>query len=123
MPADHAKGHRARMRGKLLKKGSAAPTELEILEMLLYAGATRGDTKPLAKRLIRTFKSLSAVLRASADDLRPITDTSDSAIAVVKIAEAGGLQISRSRVKGKPALTHWVDVQDYCISKLTHEPI
>ena len=59
-PADHAKGHRVRMRGKLLKKGSAAPTELEILEMLLYAGATRGDAKPLAKRLIRTFKSLSA---------------------------------------------------------------
>ena len=39
-PADHAKGHRVRMRGKLLEKGSAAPTELEILEMLLYAGAS-----------------------------------------------------------------------------------
>ena len=45
-PADHAKGHRARMRGKLLEKGSAALTELEILEMLLHAGAQRGDTKP-----------------------------------------------------------------------------
>jgi DNA repair protein RadC len=45
-PADHAKGHRARMRGKLLEKGSAALTELEILEMLLYVGAPRGDTKP-----------------------------------------------------------------------------
>ena len=44
-PADHAKGHRARMRGKLLEKGTAAHTELEILEMLLYAGAPRGDTK------------------------------------------------------------------------------
>ena len=38
-PADHAKEHRVRMRGKLLEKGSAAPTELEILEMLLDAGA------------------------------------------------------------------------------------
>jgi len=71
-PAEYAKGHRARMRGKLLEKGTAALTELEILEMLLYAGAPRGDTKPLAKRLIKTFKSLSAVLRASPDDLRPI---------------------------------------------------
>ena len=81
-PADHAKGHRVRMRGKLLEKGSAAPTELEILEMLLYAGAPRGDTEPLAKRLI-----------------------------------------SYPRVKGKPVSTHWVEVQDYCISKLAHEPI
>ena len=29
-PADHAKGHRARMRGKLLDKGSAALNELEV---------------------------------------------------------------------------------------------
>jgi DNA repair protein RadC len=122
-PADHAKGHRARMRGKLLEKGSAALTELEILEMLLYAGAPRGDTKPLAKRLIKTFKSLSAVLRASPDELRPIKDMGDAAIAAVKIAEAAGLQISHSRVKGKPVLTHWMEVQDYCISKLAHEPI
>ena len=41
----------------------------------------------------------------------------------MKITEAGGLQISHSRVKGKPVLTHWVEVQDYCISKLAHEPI
>ena len=38
-PAEHAKRHRCRLRGKLLEKGSAALTELEILEMLLYAGA------------------------------------------------------------------------------------
>ena len=45
-PADQAKGHRARMRGKCLKKGSATLTELEILEMLFYASASRCDTKP-----------------------------------------------------------------------------
>ncbi len=122
-PAEYAKGHRARMRGKLLEKGTTALTELEILEMLLYAGAPRGDTKPLAKRLIKTFKSLSAVLRASPDDLRPIKDMGDAAIAAVKITEAAGLLISHSRVKGKPVLTHWMEVQNYCISKLAHEPI
>ena len=68
------------MRGKLLEKGSAALTELEILEMLLYGGAPRGDTKPLTKRLIKTFKSLSAALRASPDDLRPIRDMGDAGI-------------------------------------------
>ena len=109
-PADHAKGHLACMRGKLLKKGSTALTELEILELLLYAGAPRGDTKPLAKRLIKTFKILSAVLRASPDELRPIKDMGNAAIAAVKIAEAASLQISHSRVKGKPILKHWMEV-------------
>tara|TARA_B100001093_G_scaffold183294_1_gene175932 strand:+ start:469 stop:624 length:156 start_codon:yes stop_codon:yes gene_type:complete len=37
-PAEHAKTHRCRLRGKLLEKGSAALTESGILEMLLYAG-------------------------------------------------------------------------------------
>jgi DNA repair protein RadC len=91
--------------------------------MLLYAGAPRGDTKPLAKRLVKTLKSLSTVLRASPDELRPIRVMGDAAIAAVKIVETGSLQISHSRVKGKPVLTHWIEVQDYCISKLAHEPI
>ena len=57
------------MRSKLLEKGSAALTKLEILEMLLCDGAPRDNTKPLVNRLIKTFKSLSAVLRANPDDL------------------------------------------------------
>ncbi|MEC7587900.1 MAG: hypothetical protein VX425_03720 [Pseudomonadota bacterium] len=46
-------GHRGRMRAKLLDKRSEALSELELLEMLLYAGNRRGDTKPLAKALMR----------------------------------------------------------------------
>ena len=37
-PPDHMSGHRGRMRAKLLDKGSEALSELELLEMLLYAG-------------------------------------------------------------------------------------
>ena len=91
--------------------------------MLLYAGAPRGDTNHLVKQLIKTFKSLPVVLLASPDDFRPIRDMGDTAIAAVKIAEATGLQISHSRGKGKPVLTHWMEVQDYCISILAREPI
>ena len=46
---------------------------------------------------------------------------SAAAIATVKISESAGLQISHSRVKGKPFLTHWVEVQDYCNSNLANE--
>ncbi len=45
-PADHMSGHRGRMRAKLLDKGSEALSELELLEMLLYAGNRRGETEP-----------------------------------------------------------------------------
>lgn len=91
--------------------------------MLLYAGAPRGDTKPLAKQLVKIFISLPAVLRATPTELRAVKDMGDAAIAALKVAETTGLRISHSRIKGKPVLTHWMDVQDYCINKLAHQPI
>ena len=65
-PADHMFEHRSRIRAKLLDKGSEALSELKLLEMLLYAGNRRGDTKPLAKALMPLFGSFLALLRAPA---------------------------------------------------------
>ena len=56
-------GHRSRMRGRLLA-GEAALADYEILEMLLFLGVPRKDTKPLAKGLINDFGSLSGVIGA-----------------------------------------------------------
>ena len=46
--ADHMSGHRGRELAKLLDKGSEALSALELLEILLYSGHRRGETKPLA---------------------------------------------------------------------------
>ena len=76
-PADHMSGHRGRMRAKLLDKGSEALSELELLEMLLYAGNRCSDTKPLAKALMWRFSSLSAALRVPATLLAQQSGTVD----------------------------------------------
>ncbi len=91
--------------------------------MLLYAAAPRGDTKPLAKQLMKQFKSLSGILRAPPIDLYLVTSIGDAGIAAIKVAEAVGLHISHARIKGMPVLTQWIDVQNYCINKLAHEPV
>ena len=49
------------MRERLLSKGAETLTELAIIEMLLFAGQPRSDTKRLAKSLMRQFGSLAAV--------------------------------------------------------------
>jgi DNA repair protein RadC len=51
------------MRGRLLAS-EAALADYEILEMLLFLGIPRRDTKPLAKGLINRFGSLSSALEA-----------------------------------------------------------
>ncbi|MCW4592028.1 DNA repair protein RadC [Gluconacetobacter entanii] len=63
-------GHRARMRARIRAAGGASLADYEILEVLLFAGIPRRDTKPLAKDLIARFGSLSAVLSAGHDALR-----------------------------------------------------
>ena len=121
--ADYQRGHRARMRAKLLDKGTAAFAELEILEMLLYAGNPRGDTKPLAKDLMRHFGSLSAILRAPTALLREHRGMGDASVAALKIVEAAGLHLSHSDIKNRHVLASWSEVQHYCATRLSHEPI
>ena len=77
-PADQAKGHRTRMRGKCLKKGSATLTELEILEMLFYAGASRCDTKPSRAdiEVTKDIKKALAVMGIALDDHLIVAGTS-----------------------------------------------
>ncbi len=57
------------MRTRLLAS-EAALADYEILEMLLFFGIERRDTKPLAKGLINQFGSLAGALTAEGDALR-----------------------------------------------------
>ena len=86
--ADHISGHRSRMRDKVMDKGAAALSELELLEMILYAASARRDTKPLAKDLIRHFGSLSGVLRAPNDKLLALAGVGKATVTAIRIAEA-----------------------------------
>ena len=122
-PADHMSGHRRRMRAKLLDKGSEALSELELLEMLLYAGNRRGDNKPLAKALMRRFGSLSAVLRAPAALLAQQSVMGDASVAALKIVEAAGLYLSHSDIENHHVLTSWSEIQHFCVTRLAHEPV
>ena len=61
------RGHRNRMRSKILSRGTDVLEDYEILEMLLYSVIPRKDTKPLAKQLINQHGSLGHVIKANTD--------------------------------------------------------
>ena len=52
------------MHGKVLGKSAESLTELKLLEMTLYQNNSRGDAKPIAKRLMHRHLTLADVLRA-----------------------------------------------------------
>lgn len=78
-------GHRDRMREEFMKAGPEALPDYKILEMLLFYGIPRKDTKALAKTLIDTFGSMSGVLEADVTDLKAVNGMTTNAACLIKL--------------------------------------
>ncbi len=111
---DLAKGHRGRMRAKVLEAGAQTLSDNEILEMLLYAASSRIDTKPIVKRLIHEFGSLSGVLSASKEQLIKVKGVADASVAIIKVGEVLGERLLRSKVEKRNILSSWQALLEYC---------
>src|ERR1700760_4903713 len=98
-----AKGHRARLRDRLLDGGPLSFHDYELIEYLLTLTIPRVDTKPLAKRLLHDFGGIGPLLGARAGALRR-DGLTDSTIAALKIAEATALRLLEARLEGQPVL-------------------
>ena len=63
MTEDH-RDHRKRLRKQFMEQGGEGFHDHQLLELLLTYAIPRRDVNPLAHRLLDTYGSLSAVLRA-----------------------------------------------------------
>jgi DNA repair protein RadC len=113
-PEPHYIGHRDRLRTRFLAAGADALPDYELLELVLFAAIPRHDTKPLAKALIAEFGSFAEVIAASPARLREVDGVKDGVIAQLKIVQAAALRLSRNQLLGKPALSSWAALLDYC---------
>jgi DNA repair protein RadC len=112
----HYAGHRERLRARFLDAGSGALSDYELLELVLFAGIPRRDVKPLAKTLLAQFGTFADTIAAPRERLAE--HLGESAIMQLKIVEAAALRLSRTRVMGKPALSSWSALLDYCHSAM-----
>ena len=113
-------GHRARLRARLIEGGADALADYEVLEFILFGGQRRGDTKPLAKTLIKRFGSLSGVLNADPTALATVKGVGDQAIGVIKITAVAARRMVRAEVREKPLLTSWNALIDYLSLDMAH---
>ena len=114
-----SRGHRSRLRQKLLDAGPDALHDYELLEYLLSLTIPRVDTKPLAKRLLHDFGGIGPLLSANADTLRR-EKLSDATIAALKIAQATALRLLETRVEERPVLSSWDALGDYLHAAMAH---
>ena len=81
-------GHRQRMKKRFLEHGLDNFDDVNALELLLFYAQPRQDTNGLAHALLERFGSLSAVLEASAADLRAVEGVGDNAAALLALIPA-----------------------------------
>lgn len=93
------------MRTRLLA-AEGALADYEILEMLLFLGIKRRDTKPLAKALINRFGSLHGALTASAEALGAAGLPQEATTALALAVESADL-LACPETRAAPALSDW----------------
>ena len=116
--SDDRDGHRKRLRERFLKGGAEAMPDYEILELVLFAALPRRDTKPLAKALIARFGSFAEVIAAKRERLREVEGVGDSVVNQLKIVEAAAQRLAKTKVMGRPALSSWSALLDYCMAAM-----
>jgi DNA repair protein RadC len=119
----HRHSHRQRLRQRFTEGGAGAVPDYELLEMVLYRAIRRGDTKPLAKALLKRFGDLNHVLAAPPARLKEVGGVGDAVIFELKLMEAVGHRMARARVMKKPVLSSWDALLAYCQAALAHQGV
>ncbi len=90
-----AKGHRARMRARLLQAGPDALADHDMLEMVLYLALPRRDTKPIARTLMARFGSFAGAVAAPLTELRGIDGLGEAGAAALKLVHGAARRLTR----------------------------
>ncbi|MEP3051497.1 MAG: DNA repair protein RadC [Erythrobacter sp.] len=113
-------GHRARLRQRMLEGGAEALADYEVLEYLLFASIRQGDTKPVAKALLKHFGSLAAVLNADPSALQQVKGVGETSAAALKSVALAARRMARSEVQHRPVLGSWQSLIDYLSIDMAH---
>ena len=112
--APHYLGHRERLRERLLSAGAEAMPDYELLELLLFGARPRGDTKPLAKALLKRFGSFAAVLSAEKPALLEVAGMGEASVAALLAVRAAAQRLLRGEIEQRPVIGSWQALVDYC---------
>jgi DNA repair protein RadC len=116
--APHYFGHRERLRERFLAGGPDSMPDYELMELALFAAIPRRDVKPLAKALVTRFGSFAEAIAAPRERILEVEGVSEGVAAQLKIIEAAALRLSKTRVLGRPVLSSWAALIDYCAAAM-----
>ena len=107
-------GHRERLRARFLAGGPDGLPDYELLELVLFGVIRRGDTKPLAKALIKEFGTFERVLAAPPARLKEVPGVGDAVVAGLKVVEVAAVRMARGKAVDQPVIGSWDALLAYC---------
>jgi DNA repair protein RadC len=111
-------GHRERLRQRFCQVGIDGLHDYEMLELLLSFVIPQRDLKPLAKALIRKFKTFGGVLSASMDELQVVNGIGErSAILFKLVHDLAGVYLAE-KIFDHDVLSSPGAVRDFCRMKM-----
>jgi DNA repair protein RadC len=120
-PKPHHLGHRERLRERAIAGGLSALPDYELLELFLFRSISKKDVKPLAKQLLARFGSLSAVLGATAEELRTVKGVGETLALDLKLLHEASVRTAREQVAKRPVISSWSALLAYVKTALAHE--
>ncbi|WP_264339326.1 MULTISPECIES: JAB domain-containing protein [Wolbachia] len=104
MMKNYKKGHRKRLREKIILDNGQSLLDYEVLEHILYSAYSRIDVKPVAKSLIESFGSLNKVFNADLEALQNVDDVSNAAISAIFCVKQAFVRSAREEIKNLPVI-------------------
>ncbi len=116
----YLRDHRQRLRARFRDGGAAALPDYELLELILFRAIPRRDVKPLAHALLQKFGDFNRVISAPREQLQTVDGLGEAAALELKIVEAAAHRLARSKVIGRPVLSGWNALIEYCHTTMAH---
>lgn len=114
-------GHRQRLRDKFVSSGVEGFHDYELIELLLTFAIPRRDVKPIAKALLKRFKSYKGVMDASIDDLKDVSGMGDNSAALINLIKASSTYYLQENIINKDFVKSPEEVISYLKVALSGE--
>jgi DNA repair protein RadC len=106
-------GHRKRLLERFMENGLGALHVHEIVELILTFAIPRRDTKPIARELVRRYRSLSALLNADPRELAAVDGCGGRSASLFLLLREIMAYSLKEKYERKSIIAHRHDVEEY----------
>ncbi|HJD55280.1 MAG TPA: DNA repair protein RadC [Rickettsia endosymbiont of Pyrocoelia pectoralis] len=109
----HYIGHRKRTKERFINAGATHFSDYELLELLLFSAIPRKDVKPLAKKLLDNFKTITDLVNLDKDRLLSIKGTNENLYINFAIIRELINRVLKQKIINKNIIASWGSLIDY----------